>query len=994
MKKLLTFLIFTAFVRIGFGQVKGLIVDENGNPIPGVNLLLPSKGTGTVTDIEGKFTLSADPGDSLTISFVGYESRKELIKDANQSLNIKLQPVSFDLNEMIVLGYNNKTKTEISSAVTVLNEQKLNDTPSDDIAGLIQGKVPGVQVISSSGAPGSGSEIRIRGVSTIKPGSAEPLYVVDGIIGGSFDPNDVATLTVLKDAGATGMYGARANKGVIIVTTKAAKSGKPVFELKTSLGYDVANQGKVQMMNGSEFYDLSSEMYRDMDNHLIDKIKFYADYPKTLRSINHDWVGQAFTPAPLQKYYLSASGSANKLGYFISGAYFKEKGTFRKTGYEKINLRANTDYTFNSHVTLKNNINLTASKGTSYDYMDMYYTYLGIPWDNPFNSDGSARFIDGTIAKKLPDGSGWWSRDPINPFHNIDNSDNSYKGVGADYDLVLNVDIFKWLSFSSSNRIGFSTSKGHNFYSPAVAGTYYKKGYISEDQSMWFSGISTNLFHFRKTFGEHSLDGLAGVEFEEGYSESLGLSGTGLPLGFNVPSVASAEYKINGTHTTEMFRSFISQANYNFRGTYFLTGSYRVDATSNFPSNNRIAKFPTISGSVLLNKLPFLEDAEIIDMLKLRTSYGITGDPDIGASRYLGLFALSTQYNGKPAATPYQLANPDLTWERTKQFDLGIDLEMARKVTLNIDLYNNLTTDLIILAAQPLSQGFESRYENSGSVVNKGFEIGLSTENIRTRDLKFTTDFNFAMNSNELTGIKSPITTTVGGVTQIYRNGAELYTFYLPKWLGVDPQTGGPLWEKITKDANGKILTREATSNYSEADPQEVGSALPDFTGGVSATLQYRNFTLYATGAYQYGNDVYNATRIFMDNDGHEPYYNNMKPDPDWKRWEKPGDIATHPSMQNNSLSKETSSRYLEKGSFFKLRTVSIQYDLPVSFTSRMKLNEVTLAFTGNNLYVFTKFWGQDPEITLNKESWSMPGVCDFKYPNSTQYMFSLNVKF
>jgi TonB-linked SusC/RagA family outer membrane protein len=993
MKKILTFLLIQLVVINVFSQVKGLVVDENNSKIPGANIVLQGTGLGTITNADGNFTINASQGDTIIVSFIGYEVHKFAVQSSNDFFSVKLIPAAIDLAELVVLGYNNKSKTEISSAVTVLNEAKLNDTPTADIAGLLQGKVSGVQVISSSGAPGGGSEIRIRGVSTIKPGNAEPLYVVDGIIGGSFDPNDVASLTVLKDAGATGMYGARANKGVIIVTTKSAKSGKNNFEFKTSYGINTANQGKVQMMNGAEFYTLSSELYRDMDTHEIDKIKFYADYPKTLQSINHNWIDEAFKPAPVQKYYLSSSGTNDKLGYYISGSYYNEQGTFQKTGFEKLNLRGNTTYTFNKKVSLKNNINLSASRGSSYDYMDMYYTYLGVPWDNPFNADGSARYIDGKIAKKLPDGSGWWSRDPINPFHSVENSDHSYKGVSSDYDMVLDVKILDWLTFSSSNRIGFSTSKGHNFISRSVAGTYKNKGYISEDQSMWFSGLSTNLLRFSKSVNSHSFDGLTGIEVEKGYFESLGLSGTGLPQGFYVPAVASAEYKISGTNSTELFRSFISQANYNYNSTWFLTGSYRIDATSNFPSGNRIAHFPTISGSVLLNKMSFLNDADVFDMFKFRVSYGVTGDPDIGSSRYLGLFALNTQYNGNSAATPYQLANGELTWERTNQLNLGVDLEMVKRITLNLDVYNNVTNDLIILAAQPLSQGFESRYENSGSVNNKGLEIALSTVNIQQGDFKFTTDFVFAKNSNVLSGIKSPITSTVGGVTQIYRNGAELYTFYLPKWLGVDAQTGAPLWE-MTKDKAGNDIPAVSTTNYSEANPQEVGSALPDFTGGVSATLEYKNISLYANGAYQYGNEVYNSTRIFMDSDGHEPYYNNMKASPDWSRWERPGDVATHPSMQNNSLSKETSSRFLEKGSFFKLRTISLQCKLPASWTSRMKMKEASLAITGNNLYVFTNFWGQDPEITLNKESWSMPGVCDFKYPNSSQYIFSLNVKF
>lgn len=994
MKKVYIILLSQLIAIYSFSQISGIVIDENGTGTPGVNVILKGSLSGTVTDLNGNFQINANVGDSLIFSFIGYESQELIVQEEDQYVTINLNPEVFDIDELIVLGYSNKTKTEISSAVSILSEDKLNDTPSNDLAALLQGKVSGVQVVNSSGLPGSGAEIRIRGVSTIKPGNAEPLYVVDGIIGGSFDPNDVESITILKDAGATGMYGARANKGVIVVTTKSAKSDKTSYEFKLNFGYNFADHGNLKMMNGKEFYDWSSELYRDEETHQIDKIKFYDDYNKKLQDLNYDWVNEAFKPAPIQKYYLAASGKSNKLGYYLSGSYFNEKGTFANTDFEKLNLRANTNYELSKIVFLRNNINLSASSGTTYDYMDLYYTYLGVPWDNPFNNDGSPRYIDGSNAKKLPDGSGWWSRDPINPFHTIENSDHTYKGIAIAYDLGLTIKVFDWLSFTSTNRISYSTTKNHNYVSPSVAGTYNGKGYIAEDQSVWYHGISTNLLRFNYKTGSHSFNGLAGFEVEQGYTESLGVSGTDLPEGFEVPSVASSEYTIEGTNSKEIFQSFISQVSYNYLATWFLTGSYRIDATSNFPSNNRIAHFPSISGSILLNKLSFLSGASQLNMLKLRSSFGVTGDPEIGSSRYLGLFSLNAQYNGNPAAIPYQLANPDLTWERTNQFNFGVDLEMFNRLTFNIDLYNNVTNNLIILAAQPLSQGFENRYENSGSVINKGFELALSAIAVQNKNFSITTGITFGKNSNELTGINVPITSTIGGVTQIYQNGYELYTFYLPKWLGVDSETGAPLWEKITKDENGTIISREPTTDYSEAGSQEVGNAQPDFSGGVNLTIEYKNLVFYASGAYQYGNDVYNATRIYMDNDGHEPYYNNMKAKDSWSRWEKPGDIATHPSMQNSALSTETSSRFIEDGSFFKIRTVSLQYSLPQRWIDNSKLSEVSLSVIGNNLFTFTEFWGQDPEVTLNKLTWSMPGVSDFKYPNNKQIIFSLNVKF
>jgi len=984
MRKILLLVGFVLLMIPVFSQVKGVVFDENGNTLPGVNVVLKGTTNGVVTDLDGKYSINASKGDVLVFQYMGYVSQELTIESLSKNYDIFMEQDVMKMDEVVVMGYSNKTKTEVASAVAVLDSKELLDANSDDVGSMLQGKVAGVQVVSESGAPGSGSQIRIRGVSTIKPGNEEPLYVVDGIIGGSFDPNDVETLTVLKDAGATGVYGARANKGVIIVTTKTGKSGKTQFNFKASVGMKTADHGNLKMMSGSEFYDWSSELYRDPQTHEIDKIKFYKFYPKELASQNYDWVGNAFQPALTQQYNLSAAGRSDKFSYYASGTYFNDKGTFRNTGYEKVNFRLNTKYQFNKWISLKNNVNAYASKGTSYDYMDMYYTYLALPWDDPYNEDGTIKYIDGNTPGK------WWSRDKINPYHTIENSDHNYKSFGIDYDLVLDVSITKWLSFSSSNRLSFSTDKSHDFVSPITAGPFHGKGFINERQNNWWGALSSNMFHLNFDFGKHSISGLAGFELNGGSNDYMWVEGKGLPEGFDVPSVASSEIKIGGTSTLEYFNSLISQVNYDYDKRYFLTASFRVDKTSNFPPDNNTAMFPSIAASWMVSNENFFKDnVSFMSMLKVRASYGVTGDPEIGASRYMGLFSLSSQYNNNSAAIPYQLANYNLTWERTNMINFGLDMNFFNRVDFSVDVYNNVTKDLIVLVAQPLSQGFEHRWENAGEVTNKGVELNLNVIAVKTRSVEWNIGVNFSKNSNILSGIENPFFSSVGGVSQIYRNDASIYTFILPKWLGVDEQTGAPLWEKINDDG-----TREPTSMYKDATPQEVGKALPDFVGGASTSVSWKGLTLFATMAYQYGNDIYNYSRVAMDNDGHEPFINALVPKSDWSRWERPGDVATHPSMQNADLSTETSSRYLEDGSFIKIRNISLSYALPKKWSAGMKMHDVILTLRAENVYTWTNYWGQDPEVTLAKGDWSMPGVSDFKYPNNRQIVFNINLKF
>jgi TonB-linked SusC/RagA family outer membrane protein len=967
--------------------IKGMVTDAGNNQtLPGVNITIKGTMMGTITDVDGNYSITVQSAnDILVFSFIGYRT-EEITVGNNSQIDVTITQDVVDLGEIVVMGYSEKTKREISSAVSVLPMEKVQDVTSNSVTNMLQGKVAGVEVINATGQPGSEAEIRIRGIASVNAPKG-PLFVVDGIIGGNYDPNDVETVTVLKDAGATGMYGSQANGGVILITTKKGKSSKTQYDFKGSVGFRIADQGHLDMLSGSKLYDAQKELYRDYASGKIDILKFYNERPLELKSRNYDWENELFRSALVQYYYLSASRSTDNYAYYIGGNYFDEGGTFVNTGYKKVNLRANTTYKFSKAVTVDNNINIGASMGTSYDYMDMYYAYLSMPWDSPYDDNGNLRYVDGTSTD-------WWSRDKINPLHTIENSDHNYKGMDVNYDFILGIRITNWLSFSSSNRLSLFSAKSHNFVSRLAAGTYHDKGYVQESSDLGYGGITTNLLKFNYDVNKHSISGLAGYEAQGDYYETMSAEGKGLPEGFDVLSVASGEYLIGGRNDRSFMNSFIAQFNYNFAEKYFLTGSYRLDATSAFPPDNRTASFPSVAASWLMSNENFLKSNKVIDLLKLRLSYGITGMKDIGAYQYLGLFSLSTQYNNNPAAIPYQLPSPNLTWEKTHQLNLGIDISLVKRVSLNLDLYNNTTKDLLIQVAQPLSVGFEKKWENVGKVSNKGLEVTLSTINIRTSSFEWTMDLTYSMNKNELKEIGKPIYRTVNGIAQIYRDNGALYMFVLPKWLGVNTETGAPMWEHIEYDAEGNVTSTSATSDYSLATPQEIKSALPKFLGGFSTTLKYKGISFYMNLSYMYGNYVYNFTRRFMDNDGHEPYYNLMEWKDGWSRWAKPGDVATHPSIQNSALSTENSSRFLEDGSYLKIRNITIKYDLPRQFVKKMKLEGLAVSVSGDNIFTFTPYWGQDPEVTINPSDWSMPGVSDFRYPPSRQFVFSLELKF
>ncbi|MCC7525654.1 MAG: SusC/RagA family TonB-linked outer membrane protein [Chitinophagaceae bacterium] len=987
-------------------RVAGLVNNAQGVVIADASVTLTNKSSGfsagTVTDASGKFYFNNVPQGgpySFEVSVIGYESEilsGYTIKSGDElSLLFTLKPSLVNLKEVVVVGYTSKRREEMTSAVTTLSSDKLKDVTTNDIGTMLQGKVSGLQVVSSSGAPGTGSEIRLRGISSINA-SQNPLYVVDGIIGGSFDPNDVETISVLKDAGATAMYGSQANGGVIIVTTKQAKTEKTRFEIKLTSGVRQPDYGKMQLMNGSQLYEYQKQFYRDYipgetdNSYKIDLMKFYSERPLTLRDQNYSWPDAIFKNAPLQNYYFSASGKTSKADYYVGLSYYNEKGTFQNTNFNRVNLRANSKYRFSDKISLTNNINLSVSKGKSYSYMDIYYAYLNLPWDNPYDSAGKPIYVDGASPFK------WWSRDKINPLHTIDHSNYPYRGMDVSYDMVFDWKLNNWLSFSSSNRLGANTSRSTQYVDRYAAGTYHDQGFLNEQASWGYGVVSNNLLRFNHVFGyKHKISGVAGYAWEGGWIENMGAQGKGLPPGLKVLDVVSGNLLVNGANSEQYISSVISQINYSYDDRYFLSASYRVDGSSAFPKSKRFGSFPAVSAGWLLSNESFMENTDAINLLKLRGSWGITGTQDIGASRYLGLYALNYQYNGNSAAIPYQSPSPNLTWEEKHQLNLGLDIGLFNRIDLTVDAYQNNTRNLLLQVPQPLSVGFEYKWDNVGEIINKGIEVSLNTRNITTKNFEWNTTFNFSMNNNKLKDLPTQLVKTGSwAISQVYRNDGNLYEFYMPKWLGVDPNTGSPLWEIINKDADGKIIGTESTNDLNKATMQEAGSALPKYIGSITSSWRYKNLSLSVNAYYLGGNKVYSNNLRFVMNDGHEPYYNQIVLPEDYTIWGKPGDIASNPSPQNSANSNLTSSRFLKDGSFFSIRNINLAYELPKHVIRHIKMEGVVISLSADNVYTFTGFLGQDPQTTIVLTSYSTPGVSDFKYPNNRQFMLNLNFRF
>lgn len=960
--------------------VKGRVTDESNNQtLPGVSVAIKGTTLGTMTDVEGNYTISArSSNDILIFSFIGYAA-KEVMVGQQTRIDVALAINAVNLDELVVMGYSTKKRTEITSAVTTLSSDKLMDVTSNDIGTMLQGKVSGIQVINSSGAPGSSSEIRIRGISSMSAPQG-PLYVVDGIIGGTFDPNDVETITVLKDAGATGMYGSQANGGVVVVTTKKARLNKPQFEFKAVYGMRTADHGNVRMMDSKALYAYQREYYRDPNLYVVDDRKFKAARPESILDVNTDWLAETFKPARVQNYYLSSAGKSDKLSYYIGASYYDEEGTFINSKFKRANLRTNTTYKFSERVSLTNNINLSGSNNIGTDYMNIYYSYTSMPWDNPYDATGKAR--------SFKTAEGIWSKDKINPIQAAENSELSSKSFNFDYDIDLSVKIADWLSFSSTNRLSALSLMDKTYYAAAADNlSYFGTGFVSSQANLSYSGITTNLLKFNFAKVNHSFSGLIGYEAQGGNNDYIMGSGMGIPEGLRVPSVASGQYLISGAPTRSVMQSLISQVNYNYTGRYFLSASYRIDQSSQFAPNKRTARFPSVSAAWLMSNEDFMKNTPTISNLKLKASWGKTGMKDIGPYRYMEMFSFSSQYDGQPAAVPTQMANPDLTWEQTDQFNAGLEVGFFKRINLELNFYKNNTKDLLVERALPPSGGFRTQWQNIGNDVNSGIELSLSADIVKTRDFNWAVDFSMGYNKNKLSGFGNDtiITSNSYGVTQIYHDGSSLYSWYAKEYSGIDPVDGSMLW--VGKDG-------KTTHEYQDARYIEYGSPLPKYQGGFSSDLRYKAISLRGNFSFLSGNKIFNYFRRYVDSDLQETQFNVMMPREDYVLWQKPGDIATKPLPQNARNSFDPSIRYIDDGSFLKLRNITVSYDLPKSLTSSLKLSAMTVALTMDNVYTFTNFWGQDPEVSIDPGSGNLPGYAEFKYPNNKQYLLSLNVRF
>ncbi len=951
--------------------VRGTVADESNQPLIGANITIKGKKNGTVTDAAGKFLIEVIKGDVLIISYAN-KVTIEVVAEKSTAVEINLQSQNKLLDDVVVVGYSSKKTKYLSSSVAIVSGDKLRDVTSNDLAGLLQGKAPGVLVSTGSGDPTSGSTILIRGAGTISAGSG-PLIVVDGNIGGTFNPSDIESVTILKDAAATGLYGSRAGNGVIIVTTKSGKAGKSKIEFASTVGFNTATTGKFKLMNSRQLYDYLST---------------FSAPDAAMLNANTNWWDETFRQSMTQNYTLSASGGNDKTQYYVSGNFYKEEGTLianDKTGY---NFRTNLTHKLSSKLKLSVLLNGIYTRDNYNPEGGLYQAYTYLPSDSAYGADGKPR--DSRYVK-------WFGRDQSNFLYSMQYDISNAKSLNLTGDVNLDYSITKHLSFATYNRATFFDYDDMSFYDKRSQGGATNGGELYNSASFSKTFVSSNRLKYDNSFGNHNISLLTVAEATQSAYDVLSTAVKGLPPGRPFASTATAVITVpTGGRNEYSFHKYLAQADYNFANKYFAVASFVRDRSSRFGNNNSAANFYQLGASWIVTSENFMKNITSINFLKLRASYGTTGNAEIGDYAALGLYSLSTNssYAGQPGAAPLQKANPNLTWEKQKAANIGLDVTLFKRIDLSVDVYQKTAEDLLYRKPLPATSGFSFVYENVGSVRNKGIEFNLTTKNILSKQFTWETNLNMAFNRNKVLYLNDGAAFSNPGGRQPIGAGHDIDEWNMPVWAGVDPATGDPLWEKLVTDGDGKTYTAY-TNNYNSVanavSRQYLGkSAAPKFAGGITNALAYKGFSLSAFMNFVYGNYVYNDTRFYYDNDGNYDSYNSMVFPKEWTRWTKPGDIATHPKALpgGNKLSNSSSSRYLEDGSYIRLRNITLGYNLSKNFLEKVKLATARVFVSGDNLWTGTNFSGPDPEVVLSN------GQSSFRYPTSKKILFGLNISF
>ncbi|SEG01529.1 SusC/RagA family TonB-linked outer membrane protein [Algoriphagus boritolerans] len=936
-------------------QVQGTIIDSTGEPLPGVNVVIKGTAVGTVSDLDGKYTLNVPSDAVLVFSFVGFISQE--IPVNNQTvINLTLAEDTSDLDEFVVVGYGLQRKSDLTGAISSIKSEEINRLPVSNVTQSLQGRVSGVQVTSNSGAPGAGTTIRIRGVGTLN--NSSPLFVVDGMLLDDIDflnPNDVESMEVLKDASATAIYGSRGANGVVIVTTKGGS-----FDTKGKINIDAFTgvqqvAKKIDLVNGRQFAELANELEQNVGNQPIYDVNDYG--------VGTDWQDQIFRNAPVSSVNLGASGGNANTSYNLSVNYFNQKGVVKESEFERLTLRLNNQYKLGEAVTFGHNF--------SFIYFNQQNepgvvgnAYRAYPIFNPRNPDG-------TFTNTAPVGN------PVAQFeYNSNNQTNDYRSVG---NFFMDVKFLKDFTFRSNFGLDLSFRDGKNF-TPVffVSPTQQNpENSISVNTGRARNILWENTVNYNKEWDDHRINLLGGVTTQSFYQESLGGGRRNLPgedpsLWYLNAGELTSQTNSNSAGDWAML-SFLFRANYVYKDKFLVTGTFRRDGSSRFGRENRFGNFPSIALGYRLIEEGFLQNQNFLSNLKIRGSWGIIGNDKIAF--YEGRPVVTGNTNAVfgvneeliYGATLTRLANPFIQWEETITSNLGLEFGFFDdRLTGELDYYYRRTNDILVGVPIPSYVGASNNpIVNAASVENKGIDLSLnwreqkgdfgynfgivaSTVNNSVLDIGEGNEaiFGGAVGISGLLGSRTIVGESIGH----YFGYKTAGVFQNEEQLANTPKRGPErVGDLIFEDTNGDGVVNNN-------DRVILGSPIPDLIFGFNLGFDYKGFDFGADFNGTVGNEIYNSKKQVRFNT-----YNFETSFLD--RWTGEGTSNEEPRVTNGGHNYEVSDRFIEKGSFLRLRNIQIGYSFPTVALDRFKVQNFRLYLSGTNLFTLTKYSGYTPEI-------------------------------
>lgn len=982
--------------------VTGTVTDVSGEPIIGANIRIKGTTTGTITDIDGNFSIKAEPQSVIEVSYIGYFTQETVINN-QKSIRFLLKEDTKTLDEVVVIGYGVQKKADLTGSVANINTEKLNTQSNANIGQALQGKIAGVDIVSQGGAPGSGTRIMVRGIGTLN--NASPLYIVDGMYMNSIDhinPNDIASIDVLKDASSAAIYGSRAANGVIIVTTKEGSNteGKPIIDLSVNLGISTASKF-LDMLDAKGWAEVTTIARQAIGKPALDMATDLANKP------DNDWQDIMFRPALMQNYNLSVKGGGKYSTYYTGLGYFNQDGIVKGTNYQRYNIQSKNDY--------KRGI---FSAGTN--------LIISFSHDKPLHQELRGGMI-GTILQSVPTlekyddtregGYGGTYGDVVNiphPLAIIDDNimDRYNENVKIFANLYAQIELFKGLKYKLNLTPDFSFERYKNYLNKYDFGLATNSiTQLTERQRRRRNILVENLLTFDRTFGEHKISALAGYTYQDSRFRHIQAYGEGLPQGLEEIDAATTNRSNEGNSWRSVLTSILGRVFYSYQNKYLFTATIRRDGSSKFGKNNRYGYFPSFSLGWNVAEEKFMENVHWLDQLKLRGGYGVLGNQEIDNYQYSSTITTGINYpdgNGGllQGAFPKNFANPDIKWEETAMTNVGIDfMAFNNRLSLTADYYVKNTKDILLTVPIPISSGgANDPIRNAGKIRNNGFEFNLGWMDQPNPDISYGINLIGSFNKNKVIAMGSESGSIKGGstnqniTTSETKAGYPIGGYWLISTAGyfnsqeeVDAYAkDGKKIQPAAEPGDIKFVDANNDGVINDDDRVFQGSPFPDFTFALNGNMRYKNFDLSIGLQGVLGNKIYNVTRQTLEDVTKGSNFLASCLD----YWTPENKNASHPRLTWDDPNRNTraeSDRYLENGSYLRLRSVQLGYTFPQTWF-KGAIQHARVYINAENLFTITSYSGYSPDV--NADNANYRGFDNFIYPTNRTFMLGLNVTF